>query len=517
MKKWFEIFGASVCLAILFGAIVFAEERVAKKDDYLYEVRESSFGSGEDVAVLTAYVATASNASIVVPSEIDGYSVEILQGTFQNRKDIKLADIPEGIKEIINGSFENCINLRSVRLPESLEMIDGFKNSGLKFVSIPSNVKSIYPISFYNCKSLKEIEFKGDYIDTIGYNSFAECGALEYIDLPENIEEIQNEAFTNCDSIKIFTIPKGTKKVGDLIVSGEKLEKIINLSDENFYKESFWDETDDTYKWFNEETFENEATFLPANSAVYRKRVKFDDAETYAKKYQKEISDKYIPMDIANTKEKIIEYVKSKAPSDKPVSVNCEIEIVSFEAAMAGTLNNKGGQYGSVDISIKTTNSMDPQDIGEINVFTMIEPTVYAGGSGGGNSSGGSGGSGGKSKSSTLSANFSISITKDSVKNGTWEQVGEKWRLKLPDSSYASSQWALLNDKWYLVDSDGFMVNGWQLVNSKWYYLKPTGEMVVGWKWIGDKCYYMDAMGAMLSNTKTPDGYIVNEKGEWVQ
>ena len=47
--------------------------------------------------------------------------------------------------------------------------------------------------------------------------------------------------------------------------------------------------------------------------------------------------------------------------------------------------------------------------------------------------------------------------------------------------------------------------------------MELSGEIITGWKLIGDKYYYMDNSGAMLSNTTTPDGYIVNENGEWVQ
>lgn len=43
-----------------------------------------------------------------------------------------------------------------------------------------------------------------------------------------------------------------------------------------------------------------------------------------------------------------------------------------------------------------------------------------------------------------------------------------------------------------------------------------------GWAWLdGNKdniaeCYYFDKDGWMLANTKTPDGYLVNEGGAWV-
>lgn len=56
----------------------------------------------------------------------------------------------------------------------------------------------------------------------------------------------------------------------------------------------------------------------------------------------------------------------------------------------------------------------------------------------------------------------------------------------------------------------------WKQEGSTWKYQNDDGSFAAGWNWIGGKCYYFDASGNMLSNTTTPDGYQVNENGEWV-
>lgn len=56
----------------------------------------------------------------------------------------------------------------------------------------------------------------------------------------------------------------------------------------------------------------------------------------------------------------------------------------------------------------------------------------------------------------------------------------------------------------------------WKQEGSTWKYQNDNGSFAVGWNWIGGKCYYFDISGNMLSNTTTPDGYQVNENGEWV-
>ena len=57
--------------------------------------------------------------------------------------------------------------------------------------------------------------------------------------------------------------------------------------------------------------------------------------------------------------------------------------------------------------------------------------------------------------------------------------------------------------RWYGTNAD----------NSTWY--------ANGWQWMDDGnnlayCYYFDENGYILTNTTTPDGFVVNEDGKWV-
>ena len=40
--------------------------------------------------------------------------------------------------------------------------------------------------------------------------------------------------------------------------------------------------------------------------------------------------------------------------------------------------------------------------------------------------------------------------------------------------------------------------------------------MATGWYQVGGKWYYSYDSGALAVSTTTPDGYTVNENGEWV-
>ena len=71
--------------------------------------------------------------------------------------------------------------------------------------------------------------------------------------------------------------------------------------------------------------------------------------------------------------------------------------------------------------------------------------------------------------------------------------------------------------KWYYYNGSGKMESDWVFLNGKWFYLEESGAMKENqWFEVNGKWYYVDASGELLVNTKTPDGYYVNENGEWV-
>lgn len=118
---------------------------------------------------------------------------------------------------------------------------------------------------------------------------------------------------------------------------------------------------------------------------------------------------------------------------------------------------------------------------------------------------------------------------------GTWEaQEDGSWKLKHADGQYASSEWALVDGKYYLLDMYGTMLTGFWRVNDKWYYFNSRGAMQTGWLLKNGKYYFLNADGSMaygwvnsegkwyflelstgemLTNTYTPDGRYVNAEG----
>ncbi|WP_432630930.1 hypothetical protein [Brotaphodocola sp.] len=89
---------------------------------------------------------------------------------------------------------------------------------------------------------------------------------------------------------------------------------------------------------------------------------------------------------------------------------------------------------------------------------------------------------------------FAKAHTMDSS-GGTWYQEDGKWKYRLPDGFIAYSRIITIDGYEYWFDENGFMQTGW-FKHGSWDY-------------------YADENGHVLMNTMTPDGYWVDEYGQW--
>jgi len=175
--------------------------------------------------------------------------------------------------------------------------------------------------------------------------------------------------------------------------------------------------------------------------------------------------------------------------------------------------------------------------------FKVIDNTTTSSSGGGGGSSGG--GTGARSVGVTTAGNTQGSAAPAGAVTGTWTQVANgKW-IFASDRTY-TDEWAFISNpyatgvqekaSWFRFDRDGFMVTGWQTdPDGNTYYLKTAidgtqGQMLTGWQYISDESsqaaeeawYFFNpasdgTRGKLLTNTITPDGFTLNEKGQWVQ
>ena len=117
------------------------------------------------------------------------------------------------------------------------------------------------------------------------------------------------------------------------------------------------------------------------------------------------------------------------------------------------------------------------------------------------------------------------------TKPGQWIIQDNKWWYRHTDGSYTKNGWEKINGKWYLFDSEGWMLydwklsgdywyylgnsddgsmkSGWLLKNNKWYYLgdPSDGSMKTGWQKINGNWYYFGTDGAMVTGWFNVDGY----------
>ena len=143
-----------------------------------------------------------------------------------------------------------------------------------------------------------------------------------------------------------------------------------------------------------------------------------------------------------------------------------------------------------------------------------------------------SGGGGSSRVSGTVKAKPAIPETP-----GTWKKDTAGWKFLRADGTSYVNDWIYVKSHWYRVGADGYMLQGWTDINGKryyltpvsgemktgwlfdnqvWYYLDETGLMKTGWAQVNGKWYYLNPDGKMAANTRTPDGYQVNENGEWI-
>ena len=135
---------------------------------------------------------------------------------------------------------------------------------------------------------------------------------------------------------------------------------------------------------------------------------------------------------------------------------------------------------------------------------------------------------------SSDSSRSNVTVTIYERPNGKWLQDADgAWSFAKPDGTQVKNEWyeCVWNGvkSWYFFDADGKSQKGWLADSTgNTYFLHDKndggfGAMYTGWHWINGKCYYFNTIsgqnglpyGALLKSGTTPDGYTVNEQGQW--
>jgi len=112
---------------------------------------------------------------------------------------------------------------------------------------------------------------------------------------------------------------------------------------------------------------------------------------------------------------------------------------------------------------------------------------------------------------------YYMDLENGDIKTGWWK-ISDKWYLLDEIYGDMKTDWQFVDGKWYYLNLDGSMAIGWKNIDGRWYYMNlKNGDMVTGWNKIEGKWYYMKENGECLLNAITPDGYVVNENGVWIE
>ncbi len=202
----------------------------------------------------------------------------ILDGAFENCRNLKNLYIPNSISTMGTNLLVNCSKLNTLTVPfigkgkldqnTETSVLGAFfgydddditgtmqyynQNGDYHYYRVPHTLKNVSVLSqtnipygafmecgnleqvsivtgavmndytFYNCTGLKKVSLPND-LKTIGYEAFAECESLESINLPYNTKTIGENAFYNARKLKEITIPRSVENIADEVFNGTGL------------------------------------------------------------------------------------------------------------------------------------------------------------------------------------------------------------------------------------------------------------------------------------------------------
>ncbi len=340
-RRFFSLFLAGVVFASVSAATsgaVFADDiydtDLDDEEETIYTSEDGNYTytrTDDDTVSIFRYKSD-DTADLVIPSEIDGYTVtELLGGAIVNHTELtsitlpatleKLDDscffgctsletfyvedgndsftvddnilytgdmtrlicypsgndaetftIPGGVVEIWSSAFA-CAPLTSVSFPEGLVYIDdwAFSYVPLKSLSLPDSVIEISDDAFIYCTGLTEVTFPSS-LETIGAEAFAACENLETITLNDGLTSVGQSAFAGTAMTEV-TIPSSVSTIS-FAAFGYEADTVTPVSGFVVYGESgsqaqaYCTDSDD------ENDYENNFTFRSVMSETV------EDAET---------------------------------------------------------------------------------------------------------------------------------------------------------------------------------------------------------------------------------------------
>lgn len=188
----------------------------------------NTFYFNPTTGTITKYI--ESDTVVVIPSKINGVTVETIgHGAFE-RSAVTSVTIPDSVTAILDRAFANCFQLTNISIPNSVTSIDfsAFEHcTSLKSITLPSSLRNISMFLFHNCSQLTTIQIPDSVLSIQDY-AFGNCTRLETIRIPVSVTSIGNLAFAGCPSLMTVTYPGSKTQWDDNITKGSNNDVLEN-------------------------------------------------------------------------------------------------------------------------------------------------------------------------------------------------------------------------------------------------------------------------------------------------
>ena len=430
--------------------------------------------------------------------------------------------IPSSIKKIqkngFHGSkaktiiFENGSQLKKIE-------DKAFNFSELEEIELPASLEYIGTSAFSFSQNLKKLTFSSSSkLELISHEAFANLSNLEKLTLPKSVKTLGSNLFKHTTSLKHVDVEEGNESfasIDGVLFSKDKTKLIYYPSKKN----------DESYKTPKET---KELASYSFNKNSYLKRLELNDGlekiGTFAFEEAIKLEEISLPNSLETIerlafygnlelKELILpdnvknfgKHVMNGLPKLKSLTIGNNINSLPsfFLSGRLDSLKEIHIKNKSTKFSVKKDTFAIPETVKFYVTSEHIKEILK----------------------SNLSTSNDIIVEKvDNMKQETdvdkpKEETGKtETDVDKPkkNSNQGVVSWVKDKGSWYYLNESGSMATGWVKDKGLWYYLDTAGAMKTGWFTVSGKWYYAYNSGDLLVNTTTPDGYQVNDNGEWV-
>ena len=193
----------------------------------------NTFYFDETTGTITKYA--ESDTVVVIPSKINGVTVETIGHAAFERSAVTSVTIPDSVTAILDGAFANCFQLTNISIPNSVTSIGLSAFDGctkLESITLPSSLRNISMFLFHNCSQLTTIQIPDSVLSIQDY-AFGNCISLETIHIPVSVTSIGVYAFNGCPSSMTVTY-SGSKTQWDSMTGNLNIPLVCNKLEATF-------------------------------------------------------------------------------------------------------------------------------------------------------------------------------------------------------------------------------------------------------------------------------------------